>query len=164
MTGAAIGGAAGVFAADSQTSPGTPVALVQVMSFDPFGDGVENVSRLDLLIDKKRSTTWFTKDPLTGENPKDGVGVYVALAESASLRSLTIDGTSQGWKADVYVADSPSAGLGGWGQAVEQVTNGSRHETVSLHGREGRYVLLWLTDFGPTSTQVTLSELSVHRA
>ena len=46
----------------------------------------------------------------------------------------------------MYVADQPGTGLGDWGEPVAAQENIEAGEVVfDLGGRQGQYVLLWIT-------------------
>ena len=142
------------------TSPSTPIQIERPLSLDPSGDG-EHDEVLGNLIDGNASTTWTTQ---TYDSPtfgtKAGVGVILPLASATTLGSLTVDSPSTGWKASVYVADAPSTSSppAAWGTRVATLDGPG---TVSLHGRTGAAVLIWITNLGP-DRRVAIGEVHLR--
>ena len=133
---------------DSNGSSGQVLALGKVTSFDPpGGDGEENDSSLGALQDGSAETAWRTNYYTTSDfgRLKKGVGVILPLRSTSSLGTLTIDSPSVGWKASVYVADGPQDTLDDWGTPVTTLDGPGK---VSLDGRKGGAVLIWITDLG----------------
>jgi putative peptidoglycan lipid II flippase len=143
------------------TSPSTPIQIERPLSLDPSGDG-EHDEVLGNLIDGNPSTEWTTQ---TYDSPtfgtKSGVGVILPLAGATALGSLTVDSPSTGWKASVYVADAPSASFppaAVWGTRVGTLDGPG---TVSLRGRTGAAVLIWITNLGP-ARRVAIGEVHLR--
>jgi eukaryotic-like serine/threonine-protein kinase len=130
------------------TPSGQVLDLQAITSFDPLGDGEENDSTLGALHDGNTETVWRTSVYTTSDfgRLKAGVGVVVPLRTKSSLGTLTVDSPSSGWKASVYVADGPRSALDEWGDPVATLDGPGR---VSLDGRDGGAVLIWITDLGP---------------
>jgi putative peptidoglycan lipid II flippase len=133
-------------------------------SFDPEGDGEENESEAGLATDGNPATAWRTDHYNSRVLPpfKAGVGLVVPVASASELRELKVLTTnSEGWAAEVFVADGPQADLGGWGEAVDRKENLGNEATFDLKGRSGSAVLIWLTDVGANNraeiTEVTVS-------
>ena len=82
-------------------------------------------------------------------------GVVLPLSAATSLKSISVDSPTAGWKASVYVADSAKPSLAAWGQPVAALDGAG---TVALHNRSGGAVLLWITNLGP-SAKVVISEI-----
>jgi hypothetical protein len=128
--------------------PATDMAIADVASFDPEGDGRERDDLAGLLTDEDPSSEWQTEGYISQGfgNLKDGVGVVVTLDEARALRALRVVSPSEGWDAEVYVADQPADTIDGWGQAVATAEDIAAGEaTVDLGGRTGRFVLIWIT-------------------
>jgi hypothetical protein len=72
--------------------------------------------------------------------------------------------TTHDWSASVYVADSPGATLADWGDPVDQRSGIAGNATFDLRGRQGRSVLLWITDLGdgPPRVRAELDELTLR--
>ena len=140
------------------TSTPHPVTILAPLTFDPSGDG-EHDELLPNLIDGNPATEWHTQtynSPTFGT--KDGVGVILPLAAATALQSLTVSSPSTGWHASIYVADSASNARPR-GAPVATLTGAG---TVSLHGRKGVAVLIWITNLGP-SRHVQLDEVRLSR-
>jgi hypothetical protein len=136
------------------------VRIVDADSFDPDGDGEEHDELLQNLLDGNAGTEWITSRYTSRlQALKPGVGVVLKLESATDLRALTVDSRSTGWKASIYVADAPKGALADWGPAVGTLTGGG---TLSLEGRSGAVVLVWLTELGPAG-QVALAGTHLTR-
>jgi eukaryotic-like serine/threonine-protein kinase len=131
-----------------------PLQLTDARAFDPPpGDGSENDADAGKVIDNNPSTFWQTQ----GYNDaaikiKQGVGIFVTLAQPAKLKTLKITSLTSGWSVQIYVADSPKSDLASWGQPVatkDGINAGT--ETFDLGGHQGAAILVWITNVG-TST------------
>ena len=163
------GGGNGGGASPASLPAGGGLAIATVHSFDPLGDdgGVENEAQVPNLIDGIASTTWSTSryrgSPLFG-GLKDGLGLVVELQDTATLDRLIVDGPSDGWSAQVYIADEPAATLAGWGTPVAEATDlAPGTNAFDLSGASGRFVLLWITELAPSGDRfnVQLTGLAV---
>lgn len=135
---------------DSPTASNA-VALASAKAFDPApGDGVENDADAPKAIDGDPNTFWQTQgynDPAIKIKP--GVGLYVTLAQSATLKTLKITSPTSGWAVQIFVADGPKSDLTAWGEVVAEQTGISADTvTFDLGGHEGAAVLIWLTNVG----------------
>jgi hypothetical protein len=143
--------------------PATTVAAVRAHSFDPEVNDVENEELAGNAIDGKPSTTWRTQryESRRFGNLKSGVGLVVDLDASRPLRQITIQSPSDGWAAQVYVADGSPASLEGWGLPVAHADGiGAGTTTLDLGGAQGGSVLVWITDLGPAN-RVEIGEVSL---
>jgi serine/threonine-protein kinase len=120
-------------------------------------------------FDGNPNTAWTTDryfgPHFAGLRPH-GFGLAITLDGPHKLHQLRVTSPTQGWSAEVYVADAipnPPA-LAPWGQPVDskQMIDGST--TFNLGGKQGSVVLLWLTDTGRTSGfyETAIAELSVN--
>ena len=127
-----------------------PVAALDATAFDPIGGDGENGADATLATDDDPASAWRTEgyDSRPFGGLKDGVGIYAHLGRPRELDELVVDSGSQGWSAQVYVADEPASGLDGWGTPVAQVDGADGAATVDLGDARGSYVLLWITDPG----------------
>jgi serine/threonine-protein kinase len=128
--------------------PAADVAISDVVAFDPEGDGRERDDLAARLTDADPASEWQTEGYISRGfgNLKDGVGLVVTLDEARALQSLRMVSPSEGWDAEVYVAEQPADSLGGWGEPVATAEGIAAGEaTVELGGRTGRYVLIWIT-------------------
>lgn len=154
----------------TQVPSGEPLPIVDIKTRDPLsggGDGAENDDLAPQAIDGDPATAWSTDqyDPPGRRfgNIKQGVGLYVELADQAPLGSLEIASPTQGWAAQVYVSDAPGQERADWGDPVAEATDIAGNTSFDLGGVEGRFVMLWLTDLGtaPEPTYVEVTNLEV---
>jgi eukaryotic-like serine/threonine-protein kinase len=149
LLGATIGGGVGLVAANQTNSDGG-LPLKTAKSFDPEGGDGEKETLAHFAIDKKANTSWTTEGyrtrPMGG---KSGVGLYVQLKQSATIRTLRINNETPGWSAQIYVSSREGTQLSDWGPVVGTVTNATADTfDLALTPREGSFVLLWITDLG----------------
>ena len=145
---------------------GEPLPIVDIKTLDPpNGDGSENDDLAPLALDDDPASAWSTDqyDSRTFGNLKTGVGIYVELEADAPLGSLEVASPTQGWAAQVYVTERPGAALADWGEPVAEQADIAGNATFDLQGKQGRFVLLWLTDLGnaPPRVYVEITNLDV---
>lgn len=161
--------AAGSGSTVTSTSPGGPAEIVSTAEFDPEpGDGRENPARLGHLTDGDAGTSWttlcYTYRSLA---PKLGVGVVLQLSAPAARRTLQIDSALSGWGASVYVADHAVDTLVEWGEPVATGADlGAGRTRFDLGDRTGRYVLVFITEVGPSERcgeryQARIAEIAI---
>jgi serine/threonine-protein kinase len=126
-------------------APAGPLAEPKALpaaSFDPFGDDKsENQATVGNVADGDPATVWKTSSYQDNfPKLKPGVGVYLDLGRNQRVRSVKVAATN-GYTAEIYVADRPSADLAGWGRP--RASGGSG--TFDVGGVTGRYVLVWFT-------------------
>ncbi|MDQ6840667.1 MAG: serine/threonine protein kinase [Actinomycetota bacterium] len=151
----------------------TPIAVDGATEF-LLGGHPDNVKDLGNLYDGNPGTSWSTViyHNSTFGNLYPGLGVVLALkGGSHKLHAMTVTSPSQGWSAQAYVAaqlPADGAPLRAWGPPADAVSSGSGHATtLSLKGRTGGYVMLWLTNLGPrqvslgNQAQVKIDEITV---
>ena len=128
-----------------------PVVLLNVLDFDPLGDGEEHPGRLPLLTDGDPTTEWHTEgyfDPLP--LLKEGVGLAFEVNGAPALLELT--GLSEGttfrlmWAESLIGVDDP-----GWEVIAEQQAGAATLRLPLPELRNGIW-LLWLTDLPPEGT------------
>ena len=133
---------------------GAPLPIVAASSFDPQGnDGRENDDELPLLVDADPASAWATVRYHSRDlgGLKEGVGVVLELKDAAELRSLVVTSPTRDWAAEVYVADQAAPDLSGWDPPVASAQHIDGNARFDLDGRQGRAVLLWITDLGDGS-------------
>lgn len=127
------------------------VTIAAVRSFDPQGTGTpgENDEAVPLAHDGDPGTAWTTEG-YNNRNlaPKDGVGLVVELGQPTALDEVTLSSSTQDWAVEVFVADSPSESLGGWGDPVATADGIDGDAVLDLDGATGASVLIWITDLG----------------
>ena len=85
------------------------IPIVEVSSFDPFGDQRERDSELPNLIDGDSGTAWRTETYRTSPrfgNLKPGVGVWVDLGTSQEVGSVVLETSRIGWTGLLYATDA----------------------------------------------------------
>jgi len=149
-------------------STGAPLRLVAAQDFDPLGnDGEENHQVVANAIDGNPQTTWPTEIYATRDfgHGKPGVGIYVTLARSATISTVTVDTLESGWNAQIYTTASdqhPPTTLGGWGKPVATRTNlPTRAQFTVRPGTQARVVLLWIT-YLPDRGKLDVAEIQVR--
>ena len=130
------------------------------------GHSLDNPGETGATFDGNPATAWSTdryNSPTFG-NLYPGIGLEIHLAGSASLHTLTVTSATQGWSGSTYVSSSavPSGSpLSDWGGATTSKSGIAGDTTFSLGGHKGQYVLLWITNLGPTDS-AQVAELAVH--
>ncbi len=141
-------------AVGSDPLPAEPVALVATEAFDPpstGGDANENDATAGLATDGDADTAWETEGYVDPDVTvlKPGVGLYVVAEGPGPLAEAVVTSPTEGWAAEIYVADQPGATLAEWGEpvtATDGIAAGST--TFDLRGSTGGAVLIWITDLG----------------
>lgn len=138
------------------------VAVAAATSFDPYGNGTEDQGQVANLYDGNPSTSWHTDTYYSRDfgRLKPGVGFILRLARPAALRTLTLDTTTLGWKARVYLSGRSQSTLAAWGSPVARVTADQARVVVPLGGHSGAAVLVWFTGLGP-ARQAAIGEASL---
>ena len=138
-----------------------PIATVKVVVFPPM-HSPDNPGEAVNTHDGNPNTAW-SSDRYFSRNfgGLGGEGLAVQLSGAQVLHTLTVTSPTQGWAARTYVADQAGTdALSQWGSPTTTKTNISGSTTFSLGGQKGSWVLLWLTDTGP-SEMVSINELAV---
>lgn len=145
---------------DEQAKPeDEELALLGANDFDPQGTPVvaeENSRLARLAIDADpRTTAWSTERYGTkglGEL-KQGVGIYVQLAEPATPKTIKVRSAVPGWSAGVYATggEAPRT-LEGWRGPLGSIEDAPTDARIKLAGAgRSRFVLLWLTSLAPSA-------------
>ena len=151
----------------ASTPLATPATIKNVSVFHLERDA-DDAKGVRASFDGNPNTAWTTDQyfgpRFAGLRPH-GFGLAIALNGRHKLHQLAVTSPTQGWSAQVYVADAIPAkpSLAPWGPPVDSKQTIEGSTSFSLGGREGAYVLLWLTDTGRTSRffQTSIAELSV---
>jgi serine/threonine-protein kinase len=145
--------------------PPTPtvVSIADVTVFHVERDA-DNAAEARNTFDGNSAVGWST-DRYFGPNfagLRHGLGLAITLAGGHKLHQLRVTSPTQGWSAEVFVADAvpnpPS--LAGWGKVVDGKQAIAGDVTFDLNGTQGSDVLLWITDLGPRY-QTTISQVQV---
>ena len=149
---------------DDDAPEAVAVTITGARAFDPPpGSGSEHDDEVAFLFDGDPATAWSTETYGSTRfgGLKQGVGVVVTLSTAGPLDELTITSPSRGWSVQAYVADAPKTALTGWGEPVASKTGvDAGQTTLSLHGRQGAAVLVWITELG-AGNRVSLGEVQV---
>lgn len=148
---------------------GEVTVLVDATTFDPFGDddGEENENLVANAIDGDEETLWrtstYNRAGLGGLKP--GLGLILIPEEAGSFGDLTLVTRSQGWNAEIYVADEFGPNDNSFdpeslGEPAATVTDGEGTTTVSLDGASGSQILVWITE---TGLGINVDGNEVHR-
>jgi serine/threonine-protein kinase len=158
---------------DTETEAPAPAALTvsSAVDFDPPpADASEHPDEVGRVIDGQPDTVWDTEWYNTREfgGLKPGVGFHLTLDQARDISQVDITSPSQGWSVEIYVADSASDTLEGWGSPVASKENipAGTVEIPIEGGAEGKAILVWFTQLGeaPTSTNqysVAVDEVKV---
>jgi serine/threonine-protein kinase len=140
------------------------ITPANAIAFDPYiGDG-EHDDETPLALDGDEATRWITETYGNddGSLGKPGVGLILDLGERRKVERLEITSPTQGWTAQAYVLDDvPSAAIDGVEEAVGEVSGIEGNADISLGGREGSVVVLWITRVGGEGT-VEIAEARVE--
>jgi eukaryotic-like serine/threonine-protein kinase len=136
-------------------TPPTPIdhgLIGEVRTFDPFGDDQERDELRSRVIDDDLESYWPTEtynDPdIAGSGLKPGVGLLLEVTDRRPLDVLEVRTLTEGWRAEVYVADEFGRDRQAWGPAVAVGQGLGVNEVFDLDEREGSWVLLWITHTG----------------
>ncbi len=143
---------------------GDPLALEDITSYDPEGDGDENNELTELAIDGDSSTSWRSRTYLAENwgNLKDGVGLEIDLGDTESVSEVEVSFPQGDYGMQVYVGDEVSledmTEIGSLDEAADTVT------ITAEEAAEGRYVLVWFDRAwpGPNGEIVYVSEVTVR--
>ncbi len=153
--------------ADTAESPVVAPRVVAVSTFDPEGTGVpgENDADVALTVDGDPTTSWTTEgyDSRDLGGLKAGVGVVIELDQEVAVDVVTIESPTQGWAAELYLANEVPDSRAGWGSALvtQSGINGSLR--AELGGTSARAVLMWITDLGdgPPPVRAEINEITL---
>ncbi len=141
---------------------GDPLDVTAVTDFDPLGRGGEHPELTANVDDGDPATPWTTEQYNSElSSLKEGVGLVLTLASPSSVSEVEVTTETQGWAAEVYVAESPAPDLAGWGEPRAQGSALSGNHTFDVDGADGTAVLVWLTDVGDSGRAV-LGEIEVR--
>ena len=146
----------------------TSAAEIPITAVTPFmanGRSPDDVAGLPYTFDHNPATAWHSDiyRNATFGNLYPGMGLAIHLSRRAKLHDLVVTSGTRGWAAQTYISSGPVSSpqaVTAWGQATDTRSAVSGSATFSLGGREGQWVLLWLTNLGP-SFQAQVAELVV---
>lgn len=144
------------------TSAIVPIATVQVWIIPPQHKP-DNVTEVSKTHDGNPSTVWSTVRYTTPNfGGYGGEGLAIQVQGTHVLHELTVTSPTHGWAASTYVGDQEGANnLASWGSQIDSKSDIQGNTTFSLGDRRGSWVLLWLTNTGP-SLVASVAELQVR--
>jgi len=140
-----------------------PIASVAVW-IPPTQQTPDHPGEAQYSIDGNPKTQWLSDQyPSSNFEPYGGEGLVLHLSSSTTMHQLQVSSYTQGWAASTYIADSEPTTLAGWGSATDSRTNIAGNATFNLGGRQGTWVLFYMTNTGRTGNynQIAIQELSL---
>ncbi|HCG99422.1 MAG TPA: hypothetical protein DE036_06430 [Actinobacteria bacterium] len=118
---------------------------VEVVDYDPGGNGDENPSLVARIIDGDDATGWTTESYRTANfgKLKDGTGVYIDFGKRVEMKEMTIV-SSGGWSGAVKASDD----VLDW-MTVKEIEGAQQELSVKMDDTYHRYYLIWITDLPP---------------
>ncbi len=140
-----------------------PIRVVSVTELTQDGNlPNDNLSELPNLTDGNASTSWESAE-YNGPNfgGYGGFGLVVKLGSARTLHELVVSTSMEGWSAETFTSDTDAPAVSGWGTPTAKQSPIYGSTTFSLADHKAGWVLLWMTDPGPTR-QAQIQELTVH--
>ena len=141
----------------------SPIKVLSVHELTQNGNHpTDNVGELGNLIDGNPTTSWqgdVYDSPNFGGS--GGFGLALGLGSHHIVHELVVTTSMQGWSAEAFTSNTDAPVLRGWGTATAIRSPIYGSTTFSLGDRSASWVLLWMTDPGPTR-QADIEELSVR--
>jgi len=127
-----------------------PVRLSGVNGYDPYGDGSEHDDAASLATDGQASTYWRTEQYRSSlaSLGKQGVGLLFDVGRTRKLSQVTVTSDTPGFTAKIEAGPAP----GGPFKTVSDSETVADRTTLSLHGANARYYVVWITDLGPNDS------------
>lgn len=118
---------------------------LQLVDYDPTGDGDENPGQVDKIMDKNPATAWSTESyrSATFGGQKDGVGVYMAYGRDVEVQKLAIDSCG-GWSGAIKGSDDAL----NW-KSLKEIKNADKKLSFELGGEAYKYYLIWIDRLVP---------------
>jgi serine/threonine protein kinase len=141
----------------------SPLSVVAVSELAQNGNHAnDNVGQLGNVIDGNPATSW-EGDVYDSRNfgGSGGFGLVLKLGSRHALHELVVTTAMQGWSAETFTSNVDAPTLSGWGTATSTRSPIYGNATFSLADKPASWVLLWMTDPGPTR-QAQIEELTVR--
>ncbi|MBE0447299.1 MAG: serine/threonine protein kinase [Actinobacteria bacterium] len=125
-----------------------PLRPVEVVDYDPGGNGDENPGMVGHIFDGDKSSGWQTETyrSSTFGNLKDGVGVYIDYGDDVELEEMTIL-SSGGWSGAIKGSDD----ILNW-KTLKEVEDAGEEISVRIGEGSYKYYLIWITKLPSTSS------------
>jgi len=122
-----------------------PPEIAGVQALDPEGDGSENSSSAPRAIDSEPGTAWRSERYNSPEfgGIKSGVGLLVALEDSAVVTSVLLDAPGSDGTVELRTAEGP--GLDDSTVVATAPVEGDRVTLTPAKPVTSRYLVLWFT-------------------
>ncbi|MDH5289774.1 MAG: hypothetical protein OEY41_07220, partial [Acidimicrobiia bacterium] len=135
--------------------PQAAITVASATSFDPQSRDAEKLEREDLVtraFDGDRSTAWSTETYRREDfgGLKDGVGLLLALDDTATVHTVDLVTNTVGYTLEIYVGDSFGPDPSSWGDPAAQLGDGPATASLDLIDARGSMVLVWIRDTGRT--------------
>ena len=121
------------------------VTLTAAGAFDPEGDGHERDEEASLAVDGNRSTFWRTER--YSRFFKTGVGLVLDAGRAVRVRQVVVDTGTPGVRAEIRLGSSPTGPF----SRVSSAKTLTARTVFPVAGRNGRYVVVWVTGLPPES-------------
>jgi serine/threonine protein kinase len=146
---------------------GEVAEVIEITSYDPFGDEKENSDQVLFAVDNDPETAWTTSSYRSSDmSGKAGVGLLLDLGVAKDVYSVELDLISVGHSAEIYVTNSSEPDFATTLKFGDVDPTESSSEVSATKPVSGRYVLVWLTPELPRSDsgdfQGGISEIKVR--
>jgi hypothetical protein len=146
----------------------SPLKIVDLKDFDPYGDGTEDPADLGNAHDGNAATYWQTQwyNGADLGNLKPGVGVVVDLGSAKHVSAVTVDFIGADTTAQLLAAPKGTTAMPGALSGFTKVTQGTGAKVTfkPAAGLTTRYLLVWLTSLPPADSghfRGKISEINV---
>jgi serine/threonine protein kinase len=126
---------------------GTPVKVVDVQDFDPFGDKREGHRTIRNIADGDPQTFWATESYKSGPNfsgLKPGVGIILDLGKAADIGKAQLLFPAPGCSFEIRHSDSVAAPVDQWATAAS-LNSSPNSAPLVFNSVTARYWLVWIT-------------------
>ena len=126
---------------------GTPLHIVAVNDYDPFGDRREGHRTVRNVADDDPQTFWSTESYKSGANfsgLKPGVGVILDLGRPTEVGKAQLLFPAAGCSFEIRHSDDASASVNSW-PTVAAVNSSPNSAPLVFRATTARYWLVWIT-------------------
>jgi serine/threonine protein kinase len=126
---------------------GTPLRVVSVSDYDPFGDGHEGHSTVRNVVDKDPQTFWSTETYKSGANfsgLKPGVGLILDLGRPETVGKAQLLLPAAGCSFEIRHSDDRSAPVDQWTTSAT-LTSSPNSAPLLFNPSDARFWLVWIT-------------------
>jgi serine/threonine protein kinase len=126
---------------------GTPLRIVGVQDFDPFGDGHEGHRTIHNIADGDPNTFWATESYRSSANfsgLKPGAGIILDLGGETEVGKAQLLLPAPGCSLEIRYSNDGSASVDHWGTAAT-LNSSPKSAPLIFQPVKARYWLLWIT-------------------